>query len=153
MEYNLNDLEKIAKSTDPPAWAKLPKEGKIAKEVLLLLWGTKNGRGKHIFNPNPALISISLRKDHWVIKFKFSQEKESLYVPKLPNNNKLDPRAWITKHLTADSLSDMLFFFFFWYTKRGRTPVKLISKPAQIPNQWEEEIENKDPKIATMKNI
>lgn len=83
------------------------------------------------------------------MKFRFSQEKESLYVPKLPNNNKLDPRAWITKYFTADSLSDILF----WYTKRGRTPIKLISKPAQIPSQWEEETENKVPKIATIKNI
>lgn len=83
------------------------------------------------------------------MKFRFSQEKESLYVPKLPNNSKLDPRAWMTKYFTADSLSDILF----WYTKRGRTPIKLISKPAQIPSQWEEETENKVPKIATIKNI
>ena len=56
--------------------------------------------------------------------------------------------AWTTKYFTADSLSDILF----WYTNNGKNPIKLISNPAQIPNQWVEEIEKIVPKNITEKN-
>jgi len=77
-----------------------------------------------------------------------SHVKEVEQVSKLPKIKRPDPRAWTIKYLTADSLSEVLF----WYKSTGRNPIRLISKPAQTPSQCEEERENTVPKTATNKN-
>lgn len=77
-----------------------------------------------------------------------SHVKEVEQVSKLPKIKRPDPRAWTIKYLTADSLSEVLF----WYKSTGRNPIRLISKPAQTPSQCEEERENIVPKTATNKN-
>ena len=77
-----------------------------------------------------------------------SHVKEVEQASKLPKIRRPDPRAWTIKYLTADSLSEALF----WYRRIGRKPIRLTSKPAQTPNQWEEERENIVPKTATNRN-
>ena len=75
--------------------------------------------------------------------------KDMLYTNNLPKIRNLDPIACTTKYFTADSLSIDPF----WYTKRGRNPIKLISNPAQIPNQCKDDTENIVPIPITTKNI
>lgn len=77
-----------------------------------------------------------------------SQVKEMEQASKLPKIKRPDPRAWTIKYFTADSLSEVLF----WYKRTGRNPIRLTSKPAHTPNQWEEERENIVPKTATNRN-
>ena len=77
-----------------------------------------------------------------------SQVKEMEDLISLPKTTSPDPKAWTIKYLTADSLSDLLF----WYRRIGRKPIKLTSRPPQTPNQCEEEMENKVPNTATNKN-
>lgn len=71
------------------------------------------------------------------------------YKLNLPNINSLEPIAWIIKYLTADSLSEAVF----WYTNKGKNPIKFNSNPAQTPNQCTEEIENSVPNIMISTNV
>ena len=98
---------------------------------------------------SPAIRIKREAEDPMSLEANTSQVNESLYNLSLPKIRRLDPNAWATKYFTADSLLDMLF----WYTNRGRNPIRLTSRPAQMPSQCVEEIENNVPILITEKNI
>ena len=109
--------------------------------------GTQKWKGNiPILVTRPLIITAKLKLGSVT---NISQVKDKLQPVRLPKIRRPDPKACTIKYLTADSLSEALF----WYTSTGKKPIRLISSPAQTPSQWEEEIENIVPNTVIKTNI
>lgn len=113
---------------------------KILQDICLAILGTQKCRGappnfktrdKMIISLNISLVNIEYH------------ERVLLYISTEEIISTLDLILWIMKYFMEASASKVFPLIFI----KGRNPIRLISRPIHIVNQWDDEIENMVPII------
>lgn len=113
---------------------------RILQDICLAILGTQKCKGAPPnFNTRDKIIR---RLNILLVNIEY-QERVLLYMSTEVIISRLDLILWIMKYFMEASASSVLPLIFM----RGRKPIKLISRPIHIVNQWEDERENRVPAI------